>query len=124
MSDVSRVIRLDPQSPMSAWESISHDGVVDGELKERRHDYFKADRSDSGSVKVGLWEASAYTERVVDYPCDELMVILEGSVTIIHEDGQEESFKVGDVLFMPRGFTGYWKQDEPMKKIFMWVSQP
>ncbi len=129
MSEISRVIRLradgDPGSGMTQWQPITGDSVVGGDdPRDRFHRFLVASRGNTGEMHVGVWEATAYSERVVDYPCDEIMFVLEGSVTVIDEDGHEETFKQGDCFFMPLGYTGLWKQDETMKKFHMSVYRP
>ena len=123
MSEPVRVVRLlpdgDPVTGMTRWEKIDHDGVIEGEPRDRRHRFFIGDRTNAGQVRVGVWEATAYTERMTNYPKDEFMVVIEGSVTIVEEDGREKTFVKGDSFFMPSGFTGIWKQEETMKKYFM-----
>jgi uncharacterized cupin superfamily protein len=123
MSQPIRVIRLtpngDPTTGMTPWQKISHDGVIAGEPKDRRHRFYIGDRLMPGQIRVGVWEATAYTEKLENYPKDEFMHVIEGSVTIIEEDGRESTFKTGDSFFMPSGFTGLWKQSETMKKYFM-----
>ncbi|WP_287149990.1 cupin domain-containing protein [Mesorhizobium sp.] len=105
---------------MSAWEAIAHEHVVAGDLpRQRRHRFYVGERRLPGQIRVGIWEATAYTERLVNYPKDEFMYVIEGSVTIVEEDGREETFGQGDSFFMPAGFTGLWRQDEAIKKYFM-----
>lgn len=123
MQQPIRVIRLhengDPKDGMSPWEPIAHDKVLEGTPRQRRHRFFVSDRLRAGQVRVGIWQATAYTERLENYPKDEFMYVIEGSVTIIEPDGRTETFTKGDSFFMPCGFAGLWQQDEPMKKYFM-----
>ncbi|MER8436837.1 cupin domain-containing protein [Mesorhizobium sp. M1312] len=118
-----RVIRLSPNGDdvqgLSDWENIPAHRVLAGkEAKVRRHKFFGGDRS-GGQVRVGVSEATAYSEKIDNYPKDEFMHVIEGSVTIIHHDGREETFVAGDSFFMPSGFNGVWKQTETIKKYFM-----
>ncbi|MDA7965813.1 cupin domain-containing protein [Ruegeria sp.] len=123
MSDLIRVIRLspdgDPQTGFTPWEPIAHENVTVPGGQDRRHRFYVGDRKMPGQIRVGIWEATAYTERLENYPKDEFMYVIEGSCIIIEEDGNEERFEAGESFFMPAGFNGYWKQDEPMKKYFM-----
>lgn len=123
MSEPIRVIRLtpdgDPISGMTPWKNFAHDNVIAGEPRERRHRFYIGERLRPGQIRVGIWEATAYTEKLENYPKDEFMYVIEGSVTIVEEDGRQETFAKGDSFFMPSGFTGLWKQDETMKKYFM-----
>ncbi|MER8748007.1 cupin domain-containing protein [Mesorhizobium sp. M1050] len=123
MSEPIRVIRLtpdgDPVTGMTPWEPISHNNVIAGEPKERRHRFYVGERVQPGQVYVGIWEATQYTEELKNYPDDEFMYVIEGSVTIIEEDGRKNTFVKGDSFFMPSGFNGIWEQKETMKKYFM-----
>jgi hypothetical protein len=65
--------------------------------------------------------STPYICRLEDYGCDEFCVVLKGSVTMIDDDGHEETFPAGDSFLIPKGFTGYWKQSEKIKKFFMTV---
>ena len=63
----------------------------------------------------------AYTDKMTPYHCDEIMFLAAGSVTITEEDGREETFVAGDCFFMPKGWSGYWKQSDDLKKFQMTV---
>ncbi|RUW12192.1 DUF861 domain-containing protein [Mesorhizobium sp. M1A.F.Ca.IN.020.06.1.1] len=104
---------------MSPWEPIAHDNVLKGRPRQRRHRFFVSDRTAAGQVRVGIWEATAHTEMLENYPKDEFMNVIEGSVTIVEPYGRMEIFIKADSFSMPCGFTGLWQQDEPMKKYFM-----
>ncbi len=123
MSNETRVIRLSPDGdpetgmiPIAAGEDVTGSNP-----DERVHRFFVTKRKSMSEMRVGVYEGSAYTEKVADYPCDELSFVLEGSVTIIDEDGHDEVFHKGDCLFLPRGFTGFWKQSDNFKKYHMTV---
>ncbi len=123
MSNRTSVIRLhpngDPENGMTPgdWEC----DLIEGNPKKSFHRFFEARRESMGEMRVGVVEGHAYTEKVVDYPCDEMCLVLEGSVIVIDEDGHEEVFEKGDCLFMPRGFSGFWKQSDNFKKYHMTV---
>ena len=55
--------------------------------------------------------------RLVNWPVDELMVVLEGHVEIADNLGHGRSYGPGDAFMMPRGFNGTWTQQGPLKKI-------
>lgn len=52
-----------------------------------------------------------------NWPVDEVMVILEGEVEIIDYKGRAQLFSPGDVLLMPKGFNGIWRQTGPIRKV-------
>ena len=122
MTSIVRAKRLHadggPESGMSPWGPVADD-VVEGDPKARRHRVHNEPRPGGGVSRAGVWEATPYTCRLDNYKCDEFCVVLEGSVTMIDEDGHEEIFRAGDTFLIPKGFTGYWKQTETMKKFFM-----
>lgn len=76
--------------------------------------------NDERQVRSGIWRASAYTEWYEDYPCDEFMYVLEGSVTLENDDFCE-TYSKGDAFLVPKGFRGYWKQTEPMLKYYVMI---
>ena len=124
----NRIVRLyadgDPESGMSRWSPITYDAVIEGEPQSRLHKFFVANRGGVGEMRVGVWEATAYSEKIDNYAADEIMFVLEGSVTILSDDGEEDTLRRGDCFFMPRGFSGIWKQTETMKKLHMTVDDP
>jgi uncharacterized cupin superfamily protein len=96
----------DPQTGLSDWGPVSDD-VVEGDPQQRYHYVEDSSRPNGGVTRAGVWEATQYTCRIDDYPCDEVCFMLEGSVTMIDEKGREETFGPGDAFLMPRGFSGF-----------------
>lgn len=125
MSEIVRVIRMHPEgSPetgMGHWNAVNHENIVSTDAKDRTYEVFNRALMEKSCVRVGIWEALPYEEKLINYPCNEFMYVIEGSCTVIEEDGNEEKFVEGESFFMPSGFNGYWKQEEPMKKYYMIV---
>ena len=71
-------------------------------------------------LKAGIWRSSPYTEYFEDYQYDEFMYLLEGSVTVESEN-YKGTFKKGDAFLLPKGFKGYWKQEESVLKYYVLV---
>ena len=69
-------------------------------------------------LKAGIWRSSPYTEYFEDYQYDEFMYLLDGSVTVESEHSQE-TFCKGDAFLLPKGFKGYWRQEEPVVKYYV-----
>jgi uncharacterized protein len=124
-SNSTKVVRLNGEGSVNKvfapWTAVTHASVIEGSPKERSALFFEQMRDDPGNVRIGIWESTAYAEKIVDYDKDEFMVVLEGSCIIVDDDGSEEQFETGDAFFMPKGFTGIWRQTEPMKKYFAMV---
>ncbi len=89
--------------------------LVEGQPVGLDHAWY--DRAEAG-VKAGIWRSCGYTEFYDSYAADEFMVVLEGSVTL-ESDGFSETYRKGDAFFVPKGFTGYWRQSEPMLKYYV-----
>ncbi len=81
------------------------------------HAYYEKDKP---LLKAGIWRSSPYTEYFEDYQYDEFMYLLEGSVTVESEKSKETFWK-GDAFLLPKGFKGYWKQEESVLKYYVLV---
>jgi len=120
----TRIIRLlpggDPETGLTPGKFAGD--VIEGDPIEAVHRFFNEKRDNIKSVRAGVAEGSAYAEKVVNYPCDEMAVILQGEVEIIDEDGTSHIFKPGECYFMPIGFNGIWRQSDGFRKIHMTAS--
>jgi len=97
---------------------IGPDTVVEGKAEEQGHIFFT---NAAGNVNAGVWECASCTERIRDYPFDQCCFVLEGSLTIIDENGHAETFKPGDAFIIPRGFNGDWRMTERYRNFFITV---
>lgn len=124
MSQTPEVIRLDPQHGMSPWESMQLVGKLAKGIQpmERYHRIYETTTSTPCDIRAGVWEAKAYSERVENYPYDEIVFVVDGSISIVDENGNDELFKSGDCFFLQRGFNGYWNQHETLKIFHMAVA--
>lgn len=71
----------------------------------------------------GAWEGAGGSLRI-DYPYDEVCVMLAGRVALIDADGRRREFGAGEAFFVPRGFSGVWETLEPSQKIFVALPWP
>jgi uncharacterized cupin superfamily protein len=88
---------------------------IDGLPMGNDHVYF--DRTNP-KFRTGIWRSQPYTEWYDSYAADEFMYVLEGEVTL-ESDGFSETYRAGDAFFVPKGFTGYWRQTQPMLKYYV-----
>ena len=102
------------QSPDVALETAT---LLEGVPYGQDHAYYS---NPSVRVKAGIWRSTPYTESYESYPCDEFMVVLEGSVTL-ETDSFSETYRKGDAFLLPRGFRGIWRQNEPMLKYYVLI---
>ncbi|MCZ4350903.1 cupin domain-containing protein [Roseovarius aestuarii] len=91
--------------------------LIEGDAMGHDHIYFNRDVP---GVRAGIWRAEPYTDFYEDYPCDEFMYVLDGSVTL-ENDEFSETYRKGDAFLVPKGFRGYWKQTEPMLKYYVMI---
>lgn len=90
---------------------------IEGSPMGGDHVYF--DRNNP-KFRTGIWRSQPYTEWYDSYAADEFMYVLEGEVTL-ESDGFSETYRAGDAFFVPKGFTGYWRQTRPMVKYYVIV---
>ncbi len=114
-------IRFEQTGP-EGWQATKDIPLETAELIGRPpmgldHLYFE--RKTPG-IRAGLWRADAYTEFYEEYPCDEFMYIIEGSVTLENDDFSE-TYSKGDAFLVPKGFRGFWRQTEPMLKYYVMI---
>jgi uncharacterized cupin superfamily protein len=71
------------------------------------------------SILAGVWECAPCRMEFDDYPVDEQMTIISGSLTLTNADGNAETFKAGDVLFASKGSKFTWHITERLRKFYM-----
>ena len=63
-----------------------------------------------GELVVSLYAARpALLDIRYPFPYDEYVWVLDGELILTHEDGRSESYGVGDMLLVPKGFQGTWE---------------
>jgi hypothetical protein len=119
------IIRFSPGGPagrgLEPMAEITPDEVVAGSAAELGHNYYT---SPSGVLTAGVWKCTAHTLEFGPYPVDEFMLVLDGSVNIVHADGHEEIFRAGDAFVIPKGLPCQWKQTESIHKFYVILDDP
>ena len=69
-------------------------------------------------IKVGVWECTPHTSTMRPFPVNEFMILLEGSVTMLEQDGRTTTVRAGEAFVVPKGVVCQWKQFEPVRKYF------
>ena len=120
--NVSRITRMDPgPDGFETWEEIPADALVRGKPVQRGHMVW--DDAETG-LQVGTWDCTAMTTVMEPYSVHEFMHILEGSVTIVHEDGHELTVQAGERFVIPKGTVCSWRQDGYIRKYFVIFDDP
>jgi uncharacterized cupin superfamily protein len=119
------IIRIDPEGPpgrgLEPVVEITPDMVVEGSASELCHNYYT---SPSGVLTAGVWKCTPHTLEFGPNPVDEFMLVLDGSVGIVHADGHEEIFRAGDAFVLPKGLPCQWKQTENIHKVYVTLDDP
>lgn len=75
-------------------------------------------KTSDGKFLTGYWEAMPGTYHVT-YKADELIHLFEGKFTLTEDGtGNTAKFSAGDTLHIAAGFSGTWKTEEKIRKIF------
>ena len=69
-------------------------------------------------IKIGVWECTPHTSKMLPFPVNEFMILLEGSVTMLEQDGKSTTVQAGEAFVVPKGVVCQWKQAEPVRKFF------
>lgn len=119
MSD-SKVIRFEPNGPaatgLETWEAIDPTTLVSGTPVQRGHIYHE--RPEQGYT-AGVWDCTAMTTKIKPFGANEFIQLLEGSVTIAVEDGEEVTMHAGETFVIPQGLRCSWKQSGSVRKYFV-----
>lgn len=73
-------------------------------------------------IKIGVWECTPHSSKMQPFAVNEFMILLEGSVTMIEQDGKATTIQAGEAFVVPKGVTCQWRQSEPVRKYFAILS--
>ena len=125
MSENTRSFRFEPKGPSNGGLEqifeITPDMIEHGSPVEHCHNYYT---SPSGVLSAGVWECTPHQLKFGPYTVDEFMLVLDGSVSIVHEDGFEDTFRAGDAFVVPKGLPCSWKQTENVRKYYVIFDDP
>lgn len=115
-----RTIKIDPNVALEPSPSPSEAVLLSPVPVQHTHEYFT---DATGQLNIGIWDTTAYTRKLIDFPRHELMHLLDGSVTFTDDKGATRTFTAGDTFFVPLGTPNAWRCDGYLKKIFV-IFQP
>lgn len=65
--------------------------------------------SDDRCLQTGVYETGINRYTIDEpYPYDELMMFIDGGVTLSSSDGEITTVTAGDTVLVPKGWTGLW----------------
>lgn len=109
MSDLVKVTLDDVQLVDSP---INPEWIIEGEPRARVGEW---SRSLDGTTMTAVWSCTAGTFRW-HFECDEIVQILEGSVTVTGDDGDSVILNVGDAALFRAGSAPVWRVDDYVRK--------
>ena len=113
------IVTLDPRPQDEAFAptyTVAPGCLISGTPNERGVTQFT---SEDGTVNAGVWTCDTYRERIPSYPCDELFVVIEGSVTLTEEGRDPRSYGPGDAFVIRRGTVCEFEATGPLRKFYM-----
>jgi hypothetical protein len=75
--------------------------------------------SEDGRVDVGIWECTEGHFTADRSTSSEICHIISGRATLARKDGEVREIGPGDVLVLPRGWTGAWTILEKTRKLYV-----
>ena len=69
-------------------------------------------------IKIGVWECTPHSSKMQPFAVNEFMILLEGSVTVLEQDGKATTVQAGEAFVVPKGVVCQWRQSEPVRKYF------
>jgi len=73
---------------------------------------------ESDGFQVGVWECTPGGWAIENRPDSETVRILKGRATLTNADGSSVELGVGDVLVLPKGWSGRWDISETVRKFY------
>ena len=121
----SKIIRFEPRGPnvsgLAEWDAIDPATLEAGNPVQRGHIYHE---DETLGYMAGVWDCTAMTGTLEPYAVHEFMFLLEGSITMVLEDGAEVTVNAGEAFVIPKGLVCQWKQLGYVRKYFMIFENP
>jgi len=115
----STIVRFAPKGPTGKLERLDDfpASILESDQPTQHgHSYL----NDSGHGFVaGVWDCTPFTTRLLPYSCNEFVLILEGSVTIVEPYGRETTIHSGESFVIPQGLNCQWKQTGYLRKYYV-----
>lgn len=104
------------ENGLSPWDDFPADILVSGEGKQSGHEFLNVH---DGALTSGVWDCTPCVLRSGPYDVDEFMIVLDGSITINHENGDSQTYRAGEYFVIPRGTPLSWVQTEYALKYYV-----
>lgn len=125
MAQTRHIIRFEPHGPADTglveWDPMDPASLVAGDPVQRGHIYHE---DAAAGYLAGVWDCTAFTQRMEPYPVDEFMYLLEGALVMVMPDGAEITIAAGQGFIIPKGLECQWRQEGYLRKFFMILERP
>ncbi|RON22646.1 cupin domain-containing protein [Pseudomonas lini] len=106
---------LDPLAMLSPSTAPEPQILIGPTPQCRSRNAFEDDATD---LRVGVWDSTPYTRHGRAHKLNELMHLLEGSVTLQAPDGTSVTVNPGDTVFVPQGAPCAWSSAKYVRKVY------
>ena len=124
MSDLE-IVQFEKNGPADTdlilWDPIPREAVEVGDPVQHGPTYFD---DTTGTLTAGVWTCTPFTAKPGPYEVNELMFVLEGAITIIDGQGDEERVHAGESFVIPKGLPCTWKQTDFVRKFYVIFDDP
>ena len=77
----------------------------------------------SGDIDVAIYEAKPLKLRLKDYPIDEFVTVVSGTLILTAEGGSPQQVDVGQSVLVPKGFTGTWEMQGNFREMVVIMNE-
>ena len=74
---------------------------------------------EDNGIQVGVWQCTPGGWTITERPDHETVQILAGRARLTNADGTSVELSAGDVLTLPKGWSGRWDILETVRKLFV-----
>jgi len=76
---------------------------------------------DDNGIQVGIWQCTPGGWSIVDRPDHETVRIISGRARLTNADGAAVEATAGDVVTLPKGWSGRWDVLETVRKFYVTI---
>ncbi|WP_405415726.1 cupin domain-containing protein [Maribacter sp. Asnod1-A12] len=117
MKDIIKIIgehSVYDDAQLTECPSWPEETKIEGNLRHWEKEIFR------GKELIGsIWKSESGILKDVDYPFDQVVFVMEGTLILKPDNGKEQHYKEGDIFLYPKGFTGLWKMPTAYKELII-----
>jgi uncharacterized cupin superfamily protein len=112
---IPRLTALDPLAMLSPSAAPEPQILIGPTPQCRSRNVFEDSTTE---LRVGVWDSTPYSRHGRPHKLNELMHLIEGSVTLQAPDGTSLTVKTGDTVFVPYGAPCSWTSTRYVRKFY------